>query len=223
MISSQKDQLLRSWHFAKVLFSRFLSNWLMCCFGGWGVGSNRINRRKIPKTLISQGQSEEGKQTLSTCYPEPQSLKQMASVVTGQTPDPSMPWSGQIQLASARLTCFWIPQPAYNFRHFPVLTLDRRNPCWRTGTGLHGNTASACYSKDRGRRTGHLRVNTGSSPRAGEVQDHPQLPNCVMAFHLHSLTAGHHFTCRILESKYRTSAEQLRPQNLFWYFSGLVK
>lgn len=78
----------------------------MCCFGGWGVGSNRINRRKIPKTLISQGQSEEGKQTLSTCYPEPQSLKQMASVVTGQTPDPSMPWSGQIQLASARLTCF---------------------------------------------------------------------------------------------------------------------
>ncbi|KAB0390726.1 hypothetical protein E2I00_019655 [Balaenoptera physalus] len=41
-----------------------------------------------------------------------------------------------------------------------------RNPCWRTGTFLHGNTVSACYSKDRGQRTGHLRVSTGSSPRA---------------------------------------------------------
>lgn len=80
------------------------------------------------------------------------------------------------------LACFWIPQhdhfqPACTFRNFPVFAPNRRGPCWRTGTLLHGNTESACYSKDGGQRTGHLCVNTGSNPRAGEVQGRPHLCN----------------------------------------------
>lgn len=84
MISSQKDHPLKSWHFAKVLLLCFLSNCACVAWVGRGAGREQQNKQKIPKTLISQGQNEEQKQRFSTSYPEPQSVKQMTSVVTGQ-------------------------------------------------------------------------------------------------------------------------------------------
>ena len=172
VISFQKDHPLKSWHFTKVLLSRFLSN---CACVAWGcgggqVGSNRINRKFLRLWLVKDRMKNKSRD-FQLLIQNRSLWNRWPQLSQDKTPDPLVSQSGQIQPASPCLTCFWIPQPAHTFRHFPVLALNRRGPCRRTGAFLHGNTESACYSKDRGQRTGHLCVNTGSSPRAGEVQD----------------------------------------------------
>ena len=135
MISSEKVHLLKSWHLAKFLLALFFLNCVymfMCACSFWGreVGSNSINRRRTPKILMSQGQSEEQNHTLSPSYPLCGLWNRLPSGAPGQMPDPSVPQSGQIH-AGRLMSCLLLNSSTWQFptsihlQEFPCACLSQ--------------------------------------------------------------------------------------------------
>lgn len=187
--------------------------------GGGLVRTNRINRKFLRLWLVQRTDREQ-KQRFSTSYPEPQSLKQMTSVVTGQNTW-SISFSIRTNPASQSMShLLWIPQSAHLQGAF-LLTFAGRSMSEDRSIFTWKHRECLLFQRQRTKNwTFMYQHRIQPTCRWGPVSPHPPPPTSQVPSWPSASTSCRHL--QNLESKYYTSAEQLRPWNHFLCFLVLL-